>query len=330
MTDARSSGARQAALHLRELLLRPGQYRRRWEQFVERSRPGELNQHAVAEVLAEYLWDHPRVERDREVQARQLKDTVNRMVTKKMLSKVTLELFIDAFNIPELEEEQLWKLWEGSDRLRVLVGPRALPPHTAAALVPAGHRTVSLHEHHYLGADGLPSRHRTLQVIEAIVDGVDRYPYRFDTDALTVEVGQGCAGLVGPVYDVTPGLCAVDILLNQPLHAGETLTLEYWTSFHYARAPKPEFRRVARDRIDSVDIRVEFHPDRRPDRVWWAVWDGYGGEVTSEEEVSLDGQGAVERYLRIIEDTAVGFHWEWPETMQQVTQDSLARLPRSL
>src|SRR5579859_3709474 len=53
--------ARQAAAeYLHELLLRPGRTRRTWEQYAERTRLGQVNQLAVAEVLARHLWQHPR------------------------------------------------------------------------------------------------------------------------------------------------------------------------------------------------------------------------------------------------------------------------------
>ena len=58
--------ARQAAAeYLRELLLRPGRPRRTWEQYAERTRQGQVNQLAVAEVLARHLWQHPRRARGR-------------------------------------------------------------------------------------------------------------------------------------------------------------------------------------------------------------------------------------------------------------------------
>src|SRR5258708_34167808 len=55
------AGRRAAASYLRELLQRPGGYRRLWEQHVVRARAGEITQLAVADVLARYLWSYPRV-----------------------------------------------------------------------------------------------------------------------------------------------------------------------------------------------------------------------------------------------------------------------------
>jgi hypothetical protein len=306
-----TEGAQAAAVYMRELLLRPGRYRRKWEQYAERSRHGQVNQLAVAEVLAHYLWEHPRGQGDIDVLPRQLKDTASRALSGKLLSKATLALFTDAFSFSALEREQLFKLWEGSAHVRVLSGPRAIRDEAAGRLGSPRLKTLSLHDHHYVGPDGLPAKHRVIQVIEAIVDGVDRVPCRADTNALTIEVGQGFSGLAGPVYQPIAELFVVDMLLAEPLAAGETATLEYWTSFHYAEPPPPEFRRIVQFFVENLDIRVEFHPDKLPSNVVWAIWDGLEGPIVERESVTLDSQFAVHRYLRLAERTAVGFHWDW-------------------
>src|ERR1700738_3283471 len=61
------TGVQAAAAYIRELLLRPGRYRRKWEQYAERGRAEQVNQLAVAEVLAHYLWQHPRGKGDLDV-----------------------------------------------------------------------------------------------------------------------------------------------------------------------------------------------------------------------------------------------------------------------
>ena len=101
------------------------------------------------------------------------------------------------------------------------------------------------------------------------------------------------------------------MLLAKPLMAGETATLEYSASFHYAAPPPPEFRRVVQSFVENLDIRVQFHPDRLPGSVVWAVWDGLDGPIVEREPAVLDSQFAVHRYLRLAEQTAVGFHWDW-------------------
>jgi hypothetical protein len=309
--SASPNGAQAAASYLRELLLRPGRYRRKWEQYAERSRKGQVNQLAVAEVLAHYLWEHPRGKGDADVLPRQLKDTASRALSGKLLSRATLTLFTDAFGFGDSERQQLLKLWEGSARVRVLSGPRAIRDDKAVALGRPRLRTLSLHDHHYLGPDGLPVRHRVIHVIESLVDGLDRVPYRADTSALTVEVGQGFSGLAGQVYQPMAGLFVVDMMLSRPLAAGETATLEHWTSFHYTEPPPREFRRIVQYSVENLDIRVEFHPSRLPSEVVWAVWDGMDGPIAEREPVALDTLFAVHRYLRLAEKTVVGFHWDW-------------------
>ena len=309
--SATPTGAQAAAAYIRELLLRPGRYRRKWEQYAERSRLGQVNQLAVAEVLAHYLWEHPRGQGDVDVLPRQLKDTASRALSGRLLSKATLTLFMDAFAFGTFEREQLLKLWEGSAHVRVLSGPRAIREDQASALGAPRYKTLSLHDHHYLGPDGLPQRHRVIQLIEAIVDGVDRLPCRADTNGLTIEAGQGFSGLAGKVYQPVPELFVVDMLLAKPLAAGETATLEYSVGFHYPEPPPPEFRRVVQYFVEGLDIRVEFHPGKLPSNVVWAVWDGMDGPIVEQEKVTLDSQFAVHRYLRLAEKTAVGFHWDW-------------------
>jgi hypothetical protein len=320
VTDAGQDAYRQAAAaYLRELLLRPGRYRRRWEQYAERSRPGQVNQLAVAEVLARYRWSHPRAEGDAELLARQLKDTVLRAMSGKMLSRATLALFIEAFGFSDAEADRLRRLRAGSARISVLTGPRAMRADAVAEVAgiigPPTYQTVSLHDHLSVGTEGLITRARALKVIEATTDGVDRIPFMHDTDTLTLEVGQGCKGVSGYLHPLRDGMYTTDILLARELSLGETLTLEYWNTYHYlddqTDARKSEYRRAVMRRVENFDIRVEFHPDRLPREIWWAVWDGMDGDVITQESVTMDSQFSVQRYMRFIERTVVGFHWTW-------------------
>jgi hypothetical protein len=312
-------GRRAAASYLRELLQRPGGYRRLWEQHVIRARSGEITQLAVAEVLARRLWSYPRVPGDVDVLPHQLKDTVSRALSGKLLSRSTLSLFIDAFGISDAEADRLWRLWEGSGSISILSGPRAVTPRTEqelhAAIGPRRHQTLSLHDHVSVGAEGLPVRTRTLQVVEAIADGLDRIPFLYDTKALTLEVGQGCTELTGDLYQVSDELFVTYIPLARVLDAGETTTLEYWATYQYPGDPldshEREYRRAVMGRMENFDIRVEFHPDKLPSGVWWATWDGVEGRIIQQEAVSLDTQHSAHRYLRFIEKTVAGFHWAW-------------------
>jgi hypothetical protein len=307
-----------AAAYLRELLLRPGRYRRRWEQYAERSRRGQVNQLAVAEVLAHYLWEHPRTKGDTDVLPRQLKDTTSRVLSGRLLSKAALGLFMDAFDLSEFERDQLLKLWRGAATIRVLSGPRALTPElvsdVAAVLGTPGHQTISLHDHVLMGSDRQIRRIRTLQVIEAVTPGVDRVAFIYDGNVISVETGLGCAGIAAPFAEIREGLYATHILLAKALEAGETLTLEYWTAIQQVDDQIPDetsYSRVVTRRAENIDIRIEFDPEALPGQVWWTVWDGYRGEVIDSQPVEPDSQHSVQRYLRLAEKTVVGFRWDW-------------------
>lgn len=322
MTEHPSSAGRQAAAsYLRELLYRPGPYRRLWEQHAVRIRAGEINQLAVAETIATQLSEHPRAAGHGDVVAHQLKDTVARSLTGRLLSRGALSTFIEVFGFTEQEAERLWRLWAGTSAISVLVGESAMPSDgiaaVAAVLGPRRHQTLSLHDHVYVGFDGRLSATRTIQVIEALVDGLETIPYMYDTNVITLETGQGCGEPAGSLYQISAGVFATDIPLAKTLARGETLTLEYLTTYSYpgdlADPQERHFRRAALGRLENLDLRVEFHPGRLPASVCWAVWDGLEGDITSQQPVSLDRQQSVHRYLRLLEKAVVGYQWSWPE-----------------
>jgi hypothetical protein len=320
VTEPQLAAGRQAAgRYLRELLLHPGRYRQLWESRAERTRPGAINHLAVANVLAHHLWNAPRATGSSDVLARQLKDTVGRALSGRVLSRSTLALFVAAFGFTPQEEDRLWRLWRGSGRITVLAGPRAMRSGAVAEVIselgPRRHQTVSLHDHVYVGADRKLSRTRTLQVVEAIVDGLDAIPYLYDTNAVSLELGQGCAGPPGPFRQIGDVIYATDIPLTRTLSLGETLTLEYWTCYAYAGDPvapdEREYRRAVMATLENFDMRIQFHPDQLPTAVWWAMWDGMEGNVLDQELVVPDSQHSVHRYLRSMERSVVGFHWAW-------------------
>ena len=280
---------------------------------------GEITQLAVAEVLARYLWSFPRTSADKDAAARQLKDTVARALSGTLLSRSTLELFIDAFAISDPHADQLWRLWEGSGRVTVLTGENAMGPKTETelreALGPRRHQTVSMHEHVDVGADGQLVRTRTIQVIEAIADGLDRIPYIYNTNALRLEAGPGCGEVSGELYQISEGMFATTIPLARELSVGETTSLEYQTVYSYLGNPSSpderQFRRAVMQRLENLNLSVTFHQDMLPAHIWWAVWDGADGDIVHREQVSLGTQHDVHRYLRSVEKTVVGFCWSW-------------------
>ena len=186
------------------------------------------------------------------------------------------------------------------------------------AFGPRRHQTVSLHDHVCVGADKRIDRVRALQVIEAIAPGADRIPFLCDTNVLTLEVGQGGKELSGEVRQIGENVFFTEILLARTLDLGETTTIEYWITYRFPGDPddqaEREFRRAVIRQIDNFDMRIEFHADRLPLRVFWARWDGVEGTVQERESVTLDTQHSAHRYLRSLEQTVAGFYWTWDQS----------------
>jgi len=318
MRDATQlTGQRAAAEYLRQLLLKPGPHRDAWQSLVARPRDGVINRLAVAEVIAGQ--QHTALEG--QMLPYQLRDVVSSALFGGKLSAATLEMFIGAFGFSEHESGRLRRLLGGSSRISVMSGTHAVPACAAhdldAAIGPRWHQTLSAHDHVWVGSDGRIDRLRALQVIEASAQGLDRIPFICDTNVLTLEVGQGCKELVGEVRRISPDVFATQILLARTLDLGETLTLEYSVSYRYPGDPRDpaerEYRRGVIRQLDNLDMRIAFHADKLPRRVWWAQWDGGDGSVLESEAVSLDSQHSVHRYLRSLEKTVVGFYWQWDD-----------------
>lgn len=317
--SAHHDGHRAAAEYLRQLLLKPGSYRDSWQEHVAKPRDGVINQLAVTELIVNRLRSIAGRPGDAQMMPYQFQETVSGALSGQRLSKDTLQLFIDAFGFAEHESMRLWRLWNGSARITVMSGTHAVPAEAEQdvdrVFGPRRHQTVSLHDHVYVGSDRRIDRVRPLQVIEAIVPGVDRIPFLCDTNVLTLEVGQGGKELSGDVRKISNDVFLNEILLARTLEVGETITLEYWITYRFPGNPQDraerEFRRAVMRQIQNFDMRVQFHPDSLPARTFWARWDGVEGDVIEREEVTLDKQNSVHRYLRELDKVVVGFYWEW-------------------
>ena len=277
-------------------LLRDEPYRADWLVYARRPRPGQISQAAVAQVVANYLWDTGLAdEHDRNL-PRELKDRIGRALRGEVLTPETLSWLIHAFGLDEDETAELWARYGA-----------AIAERPDAHDEP-GYRTISLHEFHYLGEDGLPERHRTVHVVKALRDGVTSYPYLFDTATAEVTVERG--GTAGPVCPREDGLHGVDIQFHHPLRLGQTASFEYQTLFRYRAPPPPEFRREARGLIENMELRVQFHPRKLPRGVCWAQWAGRAGPIIQREHVTLDPDHAVQRYVTSVRGKVLGFVWE--------------------
>jgi hypothetical protein len=300
---------RRASAYLGVLLTQPGPYRLKWTRRAESVRPDRINVDAVARVVADHLTTHG----DNATTHRAKNDTVKRALEGSTLTAKTLNAFIGAFSMSDLEAQRLLGLLDGT-ATNVIIGE--LPPmaggQSRSPGAPTLYKTIQLHEFHYLRADGQPSHHRTVQEIRALVDNFTTHRYVFDTDEVDVEKVLG--GTPGEPYLFSGSLWAVDLTLPRTLQAGDSTSLEYLTRFHYKEAVEPCFRRVAHQRVENLSMRVEFHPQKLPRAVWWAQWRDYrppDDVILWREQVELDTEHAVERRLDILERAVAGFVWEF-------------------
>jgi hypothetical protein len=302
-------GRREAAEFLNRLLTSPGRYRRRWERVsLTAVGPDQVHLPGVCAVVADYLIDAGELSESDPSPTRRIKDRVRRALSGEVLTPSTVRAFAGAFGFEPADLERLEALLSGSSQVRVLSGSYSGSPELAAH---RRHRTISLHEHHYVNADHLPYRHRTTQVIEATEDGMAAHRYIFDSTALTVDVLHG-GTVSGPAFVVGDGLFGVDIVLTRPLNRGDTSSLDYETRFSYPEPPAPEFRRAGLARmIENVDIVVQFDPAVTPREVYFSTWEALDGPPVTDAPMDLESDGSVHIYLARLDHVIAGFRWVW-------------------
>jgi hypothetical protein len=294
----------QACTYLRILLLRPGEYRDRWEQRRDRTADGDRYQ-AVARVLESagdrLVFGPPETE---------LAEVARRALEGAELSPPVADAFVNGFGLTTRQTQRLRDLLRGSPTIRVISG-HTLPSPARYRPGSRRHETLSLYELHVLGPDGRPAEHETIQLIKATEDDVDAVPYRFDTDELMVEVIRGGRVDQRP-YRVNDSVFGVDIVLHRTLKAGETALMHYRCTFLYKSAPAPELRRAVLGSTRDLTMWVKFHPQRVPARVFRATWDRLElARVVERAQVEPDDELSVHHRFGWVEKAVVGFYWEW-------------------
>ncbi|MPV51367.1 MULTISPECIES: hypothetical protein [unclassified Pseudactinotalea] len=273
-----------------------------------------IHQRAVAQVVAEYLWETGQVDDAVTDLPRRLRDRISRALAGTSLSTETLRWFIEAFDMNQIHADSLWNRYRNdAARAPSGVGIYAPPGNNGEPRRPvsrADYRVRTLDEFHQLGPDGLPNVHQTYVVIEALAR-LERYTFQFDTDHASVEVLRG--GTRGASYPNPdrPEIWAVDIEFADALTPGETAALEYRTFFHYPGAPEPVFRRIILDAIPAVTMEVRFNEARLPARVWWSTWESIDSHAIDESVTPVDRGGTAHRFLENTPPGIFGFRWAW-------------------
>lgn len=289
-------------------LLRREEYAGMWRRHQGRERPDGLNQAAIAQVIAEYLWrEGERPDTDTGL-PRHLKDPVHRALRGLGISQRTLGWFIGAFEMEPADAR----------RLRAALSARPLSAKTPVDTlrppqdlpVPQLHRTVAVFERRVIGPDRAPAWHHASRAIKAEEGPVLFYPCRQFSAAAEVIMLRG--GEITSRREFAGSSPVLEMTLSAPLTVGQVGSLEYRANFGPGSSVATEYRQVSHGRTSNVDIVVQFHPGCLPRCVWWAVWDNYReGEILEEQPCLPDIEGCVHRHLPYLENAAAGFRWEW-------------------
>ncbi len=116
------------------------------------------------------------------------------------------------------------------------------------------YETVLIYDEHYLGSDGLPAWQETRQTIRSLVDDVDHFPFRFDTDEVDVELLRG--GNEEPMARYNQNYWEVPFRFPKPLDYGEFHGFTYRLKFRYKESPSREYRRVIFGHLDGFHVHV--------------------------------------------------------------------------
>ncbi|QDO89907.1 hypothetical protein FNH13_17550 [Ornithinimicrobium ciconiae] len=299
---------------LRLLLSQDGPYRRRWRSEVRRVSPSDPHQSAVAQVLAQHLWEIGEVAESDTDLPRRLKDLVARAMAGRNLSHQTLNWFVGAFAMTETDVQRLWELLEADLRSG---DPHRVTSRTTVATAPAdphldhtrtSYRTQSLIETCEVGPDRSRARHTLMHIVRAETH-LEQLSYLFDTSDVEIEVVRG--GTAGrPVPDPT-GRFRVKIALPSPLAPGQTAALETIAAFPAGGPRLDHFRRSLRATAGGVSLEVRFDAAAVPQRVRWTELSATVPPDLLTEPVVLAPDRAVHRFLTPAQDCSVGFEWDW-------------------
>lgn len=319
MSGRRSIAATGLSSYLVHLLRDEPEYRKQWlRKPAETGRGrlvGGLNRMAITRVVWEWLLDETWGETDQTIDS--LKHRIYRCLAGGATHETTVAWILEAFDMSKEHRDQVWALFYSAKARASLnrfpTELKGLDPVDWTDLRPlrALSETVSAHEHHVVGADRKPRSHRTLQIVRALEDGVERYPYLWDSKNAALEVVHG--GTVEEIRPVsTSPYRAAIIRFDRTLRAGDTHSMELVLGFDYDEHPRPELRRgVLGGQSANIGLRLTFHPTAVPRRVDLVEWPDIQSSPTVLGEVELDADCSTHRFYERLQDRIVGFTWEW-------------------
>lgn len=297
-----SDGARRAGEHLSRLL--SGPYRHVWLSQAGRVREAEVNRLAVARVIAQHLWETgDRSDQDRQLPVK-LRDRVGRALAGEVLTPSTLDWFIDAFRMDDVDAARLWTLRYGED---------PPPPdsddswyvrslHTSLRL---DERPPTAIERRIIVATRDDLREITTSISVPRARGDQRADHRLLVEALsggTIEARE---------HPHTSHFRHV-LALPAPIDMGQTHEFVLRRTVPEGQPMAPHYVTVPHRRIDYFELRVRFGTHRPPPTVW-----RLGGVPTSviyDDEPTADlvpcEDGEAYTYFRgLVQGFGYGLRW---------------------
>lgn len=300
--QAADDGGATAAVaeELRRLLTEVPEHAQRWRQHVQRRRHDGVSHSAVARVLGGVT----------DASHESLRDRVRRALNGEVVTPLTIRLFSDAFAFTVGEQERLWTLLtthhSGSSALRSATGDVYDGEPRVTTLSRAIDVTV--------GADRVSWDVRTTLTVQALTDGVDRFPLVHARDDIELTALTGCR--LEPDPDPRPGTAAlVHAHFPRTLHAGDVHVYAYRMRFTAPAGDRDRYVAGVATPTAVLAVQVGFTPPALPARVRWRAWRSFElaeEDVTAEQDVPLGPSHRVSWTQQDVRPGAIGgFEWSW-------------------
>jgi len=288
------------AAELRRLLTEVPEHRERWLRHVQRRRHDGVSHSAVARVLSGVT----------DASLESLRDRARRALAGEVVTPLTIRLFSDAFELTVAEQERLWTLHTarraGSAPLRPATGGVYEGEPTVTTLS----RAIDVR----VGADRVSWDVHTTITVQALADGVERFPLVHARDDIELTALSGCR--LEPEPEPEPGTAAlVHARFPRPLHTGDVHVYAYRMRFTAPAGDRDRYVAGVATPTAVLAVQVGFTPPALPVRVQWRSWRSMElaeEDVTAEQDVPL---GPSHRVSWTRQDVApgviAGFEWSW-------------------
>lgn len=297
------AGVGAAAGELRRLLLDVPEYRSRWLQYVQRRRGSGVSHSAVARALSSVDASGASLE--------SLRDRSRRALSGEVLTASTLRLFSEAFGFTIAEQDRLWALLGREAEPVEGFGAAARAAYGGEPQVATLSRAVDLR----VGADRTSWTVRSTLTVQALVDGVHRFPLvQSHRDVRLVPV-LGCRVEHGAA-DGADELVTHHAVFPRRLAAGDIHVYAYDTRYTARTDRRDRYVVGVATPTAVLAVQVGFTPPQLPARLRWRTWRSLelaDEDVLTDQEVLLGPSHRASWTQQDVASGIGGFEWTWPD-----------------